>query len=213
MEGEKQKVVVGVDEAGRGAFLGRIYSAAVVYDPNLVIKAGQEKIIVRDSKKMTPKQRQYSCEFFMKHGLYGIGYCDEKEIDGIGITRCNILSMHRAIDNLLEKHPHLEIEKIRVDGVLFEPYHNIPHELIVRGESKHPEIAIASILAKTQRDMFIVHLCDQSPELDEKYNIRNNKGYGTAKHIEGIHRHGIHDLHRKTFVRNYSHQPLRFLDT
>lgn len=210
MEPIRKKVVIGVDEAGRGAFFSRMYSAAAVYDPSVFSKATENKIVIRDSKKMTPRQRQFSYEFLRDHCLFGIGYCDEKEIDELGISRCNILSMHRAIDNLLTKHPHLEIERIRVDGVLFQPYRDIPHELVVRGESAYPEIAVASILAKTQRDLFVLDLCEQSPELDEKYHLKSNKGYGTAKHIEGIRQHGLHPFHRKTFVRNH-HSSLRFL--
>lgn len=207
----RRKVVIGVDEAGRGSFFSRIYSAAVVHDPYHISRANEEKIIIRDSKKMTPRQRQFSYDFLVKNCLFGVGFCDECEIDELGITRCNILSMHRAIDNLLEKHPDLEIEKINVDGVLFEPYRGIPHELVVRGETKHAEIAMASILAKTHRDFFIMELCEKHPELDEKYNIKNNKGYGTARHIKGIRENGIHEFHRKTFVRNYSNPSLRFL--
>jgi len=207
----KRKVVIGVDEAGRGAFFGRIYSAAVACDPEIVSRAGEEKIIIRDSKKMTPRQRQFSYDFLVKNCLFGVGFCDECEIDGLGITRCNILSMHRAIDDLLEKHSDLEIEKINVDGVLFESYHGIPHELVVRGETKYTEIAMASILAKTHRDFFIVELCEKHPELDEKYSIKSNKGYGTARHIQGIKENGIHEFHRKTFVRSYCNPLLQFL--
>lgn len=210
MEPTRTKVVIGVDEAGRGAFFSRMYSVAAVYDPLLFSKATENKIVIRDSKKMTPRQRHFSYEFLLDHCLFGVGYCDEKEIDEMGISRCNILSMHRAIDDLLLKHPDLEIERIRVDGVLFQPYRGIPHELVVRGESAHPEIAVASILAKTHRDLFVLDLCEQCPELDEKYHLKKNKGYGTAKHIEGIRQHGLHPFHRKTFVRNH-HSSLRFL--
>ena len=161
---------------------------------------------------MTPKQRLASYEFLSQHCLFGIGYCDEQEIDTLGISRCNVLSMHRALDDLFLKHPHIRdhTEKLNVDGVLFQPYHNLPHELIVRGETKHTEIAMASILAKTHRDLFVMGLCDDDPSLDDKYHIKNNKGYGTAKHIEGIRKHGIHKFHRKTFVKNH-HRGLIFL--
>lgn len=206
----ERKVVVGVDEAGRGAFFSRMYSAAAVYDPDLLSQATADKIVLRDSKKMTPRQRQISYSFLQDHCLFGVGYCDEKEIDELGISRCNILSMHRALDDLRAKYPDLIVEKIRVDGVLFGPYAGIPYELVVRGESQHPEIAMASILAKSYRDQFILDLCEQDPLLNEKYYLASNKGYGTAKHIEGIRRHGLHAFHRRAFVRNY--QPtLRFL--
>ena len=203
-------IIVGVDEAGRGAFFSRMYSAAVVYDPDIVVKAHDKKIVIRDSKKMTPKQRISSYDFLMESCLFGVGFCDEKEIDTLGITRCNVLSMHRALDNLLEKYPHLQISKINVDGVLFKPYRDIPSELIVHGDTKNIEIAMASIIAKTHRDLFITDLCEKDPSLDEKYNIKNNKGYGTAKHIQGIRRYGLHPYHRKTFVRNH-YRGLTFL--
>lgn len=207
---EPQTVIIGVDEAGRGAFLGRIYSAAAVHTPTLLEDAAQHKIVLRDSKKMTPRQRGLSCDYLTQNIPYGVGWCDEKEIDQLGITRCNILSMHRAIEDLLARHPHLVVEKIHVDGVLFAPFRNIPHETIVRGDATHPEIATASILAKTLRDRHVAGLCDKHPELEEHYGVRSNKGYGTAKHIDGIRRYGLHPFHRKLFVRNH-YRELRFL--
>lgn len=199
----KQKVVVGVDEAGRGAFFSRIYSAVVVYNPDLKEDIKKNKIVIRDSKKMTPRQRDQSYEFLVQHTMFGIGYCDEKEIDEYGITKCNIWSMHRALDNLVCQFPELEIERILVDGVLFSPWRDVPFELVVKGENKHEEIAMASVIAKTSRDRFLIGLCEQFPELDEKYHIRNNKGYGTAKHIQGLKEHGKHDFHRQSFIRPY----------
>ena len=197
---QQQKVIVGLDEAGRGAFLGRMYSAAAVYCPDV---RNPSKVVVRDSKKMTPRQRSVSCDYLMENILYGIGWCDEKEIDSLGVTRCNILSMHRALEDLLEKNPNIVVEKINVDGVLFEPFRDISYETIIKGDNSHPEIMAASILAKTHRDRYIEHLCDENSVLQEKYWLRNNKGYGTAKHVEGIRKYGIDDLHRKTFVKNY----------
>lgn len=204
---QKQKVIVGVDEAGRGAFLGRMYSAAAVYCPDT---SNPSKVVVRDSKKMTPRQRSLTCDYLVENILYGVGWCDEKEIDSLGVTRCNILSMHRALEDLLQRNPDIMVEKIHVDGVLFEPFQDIPYETIVKGDNSHPEIMAASILAKTHRDRYIEQLCDENPVLQENYLLRNNKGYGTAKHVDGIRKHGINDLHRKTFVKNYCPR-IRFL--
>lgn len=198
-------MIVGVDEAGRGAFFGRIYSAAVVACP---IEEG-EKLVVRDSKKMTPRQRSATFDYLAGHALFGVGWCEPEEVDGLGIGRCNVLSMHRALDDLVARHG-VRIEKILVDGVLFEPFRGIPHETIVRGEDAHPEIAMASIVAKTSRDRHILSLCDNDPTLHDKYDLRNNKGYGTAKHIAGLRAHGSHPSHRRTFTRNYCAK-LRFL--
>lgn len=208
---QQKKVVVGIDEAGRGAFFSRIYSAVVVSNPDLTEDIEKNKIIIRDSKKMTPRQRNLTFDFLVENIMFGVGYCDEKEIDHLGITKCNILSMHRALDNLVSKYPQIEVEKILVDGVLFSPWQDgVPFELIVKGESKHLEIAMASILAKTCRDRFIVELCENFPELDERYDIKNNKGYGTAKHIQGLRKYGKHEFHRQSFIRHYC-KGLQFL--
>lgn len=196
-------VVVGIDEAGRGAFFSRIYSAAVVYMNTGEEDKNKKTIVIRDSKKMTPRQRSVAHDYLIANVQYGIGYCDQNEIDDLGITRCNINSMHRALDDLTMKYPNLVIDKINVDGMLFMPWKSVPYETIVRGEDSHKEIAMASILAKKTRDNFVLELCRESPELQEKYDIGHNKGYGTAKHREGLRKHGSHRLHRKSFVRSY----------
>lgn len=201
--GGEENMIVGVDEAGRGAFFGRIYSAAVVACPL------DEKLVVRDSKKMTPRQRSATFDYLCDHALFGVGWCGPEEIDALGVGRCNILSMHRALEDIVARH-NVRIEKILVDGVLFEPFRGIPHETIVRGEDEHVEIAMASIIAKVSRDRHIVSLCDEEPALHDKYDLRNNKGYGTAKHIAGLRAHGPHHAHRRSFIRGYSAK-LRFL--
>lgn len=200
-----RRVVVGVDEAGRGAFFGRIYSAAVVSCPVV-----DDKLVVRDSKKMTPRQRAATFDYLQAHALYGVGWCGADEVDALGVGRCNVLCMHRALEDLLSRHSDVQLEKILVDGLVFEPFRGIPHETVVRGEDAHPEIAMASIVAKCGRDRHILSLCDEDPSLHEKYDLRNNKGYGTAKHIAGLRAHGPHPDHRRTFIRNHCAK-LRFL--
>lgn len=203
-------IVVGIDEAGRGAFFSRIYSAAVVRPHQLEEEMDKKKIVIRDSKKMTPRQRSITHDYLIGNVQYGIGYCDQDEIDSLGITKCNILSMHRALDDLSLKYPEMVIDKIHVDGVLFAPWKGVCYETIVRGDDSHMEIAMASILAKTTRDNFVVQLCQDYPELQDHYDIQHNKGYGTAKHIDGLRRHGSHPFHRKSFVRRHD-QSLHFL--
>ena len=94
-----------------------------------------------------------------------------------------------------------------VDGNDFKPYmvfendsySNIPHVCIEGGDNKYCSIAAASILAKTERDKYIQELCDDNPELKERYGIERNKGYGTKIHIEGIKNYGISKWHRKSY--------------
>jgi ribonuclease HII len=213
--------IVGVDEAGRGSLFGRIYACAVGVQEsgNLTQdlesynkdKKKSEQVVIRDSKTMSVRQRNKSREYLEKSGvLFGIGWCEASEIDEKGIVYCNILAMHRALDELVSKNPHITISKIRVDGILFKSYNEIPYELIVKGDSKHIEIATASILAKTYHDDYIQKLCIEDNEL-EKYGLLSNQGYGTAKHIRAIKEHKEHKLHRKTFIKNFQEQILKYL--
>ena len=110
-------------------------------------------------------------------------------------------SMHQNVDNLT-----LDIDHILVDGNYFTPYKDItsygvetPSNCVIKGDDSYYSIAAASILAKTARDRYIDKLCEKEPELDEKYGIKTNKGYGASKHIKGIKKYGISEGHRKTF--------------
>ena len=103
-------------------------------------------------------------------------------------------SMHQNVDNLT-----LDIDHILVDGNYFKKYKNIEHTCVIKGDSKYCSIATASILAKVSHDRYITELCDTYPELQEKYDLLNNMGYPTKKHIEGIKKHGISKFHRKSY--------------
>lgn len=199
-----EQVTIGIDEAGRGSLFSMIVACAVVQDDRLCVQS--KDIVIRDSKKMTPLQRKRTQTFLEQNSRFGIGSCDEKEIDSQGISWCNMTAMHRAIDNLREKYPGLQITKILVDGNRFTPYENIPHELIVQGDGSVPVISCASILAKTTRDQWVTGLCATHKTELEKYGISQNKGYGTKKHIEAIQTHGPHPLHRQTFLKKLAKQ-------
>ena len=129
--------------------------------------------------------------------------------------------MHNAIKNLIKsvskKNDYNKAEyQLLVDGCDFKPlslYKNnmltqIPHICVTKGDNTYCSIAAASILAKTARDEYIEALCKDNPQLDERYKITSNKGYGTKAHIEGIKKYGITKYHRKSFglCRNESIQ-------
>ncbi len=127
--------------------------------------------------------------------------------------------MHRCIHNLITKIIEKEKKenkfnidifskiKILVDGNYFKPFHYnynndihfISHECVIKGDQLHKEISAASIIAKVERDNYIINFVDKNPEYEEKYNLLNNKGYGTKKHIEGIRKYGYSEFHRKSF--------------
>ena len=116
--------------------------------------------------------------------------------------------MHNSIRNILSVKPDdVEVEKLLVDGNNFKPYtyfknnrvNQLNHVCIEGGDNKYTSIAAASILAKVERDAYIENLCLRHPELDERYGILKNKGYGTKQHIEGIKQFGISEFHRKSY--------------
>ena len=121
---------------------------------------------------------------------WAVGIVSPEEIDQINILNASFLAMHRAIDQLKIRPEHLLI-----DGNRFNPYPNIPHTTIVKGDGKYLSIAAASILAKTYRDDYMNQLHREYPV----YDWDHNKGYPTKKHRAAIAEHGISPYHRKSY--------------
>jgi ribonuclease HII len=190
---------IGLDEAGRGPLIGRVYAGAVIWDNNL------ECEIINDSKKLTPKKRAIALEWIKKNIKYwGVGYADEKEIDKINILNATKLAMDRAIEDLLTKGftkgYNNKVIHLLIDGTGWEnKFKNYKVESIVKGDSLYYSIAAASIIAKEYHDAHIMELVNNNPELDTKYALSSNKGYPTAKHFDGIKKHGCSEYHRKSF--------------
>lgn len=191
----------GIDEAGRGPLLGRVYAAAVILNPEIEYDFN----LIKDSKKLSSNKILESEQYVKENAIcWAIAYSNEKRIDQINILHATQEAMHEAIAGLSVKPDYL-----LVDGNYFKPYnkftlpdyntYSIPHECVVKGDSTYASIAAASILAKTARDRYIQNLCTNNPTLNKYYNIESNKGYGSRKHIDGIKQYGISKWHRKTF--------------
>ena len=187
------KIEICIDECARGCGFGSTFIGVVVLPPDFVEKANAEKIIIRDSKKMSAKQREKSYEFIKDHALaYSIVSKDNKRIDEINILQAVMEGMHDGIKNVLEIIDSNTINniKILVDGDKFNPFitengFQIEHETVVEGDGTYIGIACASILAKHAHDTWIKELVEENPELKE-YDIQNNQGYLTAKHLAKI---------------------------
>ena len=127
---------------------------------------------------------------------------DHEEIDKKNILQCSIEGMHLCLDDITKKQ---NVDMILVDGNHFKQYYSskmdefIEHQCVIKGDNTYKSIAAASILAKTYRDNYILKLVEDYPEL-KKYDIHNNKGYGTKKHMEAIETYGITQWHRKSFA-------------
>lgn len=186
----------GVDECARGVLFGRIYGAAVIY-PKEGIDNDMEKLIT-DSKKLSKKKRELLFDFIKDNVIdYAISWVDANIVDEKGIQYANYKVFHDSLDKLKVRPEH-----ILVDGNRFQEYkYNgeiIPHTCIIKGDSKYLSIACASILAKVTHDKYIQTLVNEQLYL-LKYDLLNNMGYGTKKHIQAISQYGYTDYHRKSY--------------
>lgn len=175
----------GTDEAGRGCLSGPVVAAAVILPSNF------EHDLLNDSKQLTEKQRDFLRPIIEREAIaFGVGYVYQERIDKINILNASILAMHKSID-LLSVAP----EYIIIDGNRFKNYKTIPHQTIVKGDSKYLSIAAASVLAKTYRDDYMRKLHLEFP----MYNWKKNKGYPTKEHRAAIREFGATIHHRKSF--------------
>ena len=182
---QEKLLEVGTDEAGRGCLSGPVFAAAVIL-PNIFFHP-----LLNDSKQLSEKQRQILRPYIEEHAIaYAVSYVFQEKIDEINILQASILARHQSIDQL-ETVP----EFIIVDGNKFNPYKDILHKTIVKGDAKFMSIAAASVLAKTYRDEYMIKINDNFPE----YNWKKNKGYPTKEHRNAIREFGITKHHRKSF--------------
>lgn len=176
---------VGCDEAGRGCLAGPVVAAAVVFPKDYWNDA------INDSKQLSEKQRVKLRDEIIRDAVsYGIGMCDNQEIDNINILQASLLAMHRALDALTVRP-----EFIIIDGNKWKDYHQTPFQTVVKGDAKFLSIAAASILAKTYRDEWMVRAAAEYP----LYNWEKNKGYPTKDHRLAIIEHGVCPLHRLSY--------------
>ena len=175
----------GCDEAGRGCLAGPVVAAAVILPQNF------ECPLLNDSKQLTELQREALRPIIEKEAVaWAVAEVDNHEIDEINILNASILAMHRAVQKLTTRP-----EFIIVDGNRFKPFEDIPHQTIVKGDSKYLSIAAASVLAKTHRDELMQTLHAEFPH----YDWDKNKAYPTLKHRASIREHGTTGYHRMTF--------------
>lgn len=191
---KSHRVIIGVDEAGRGPLAGPVVSGAVIIN---------EKIDgVKDSKSLSQKQREALFDIIREKSVaFGVGIASNREIDEINILNAALLSMKRAIDALLR---NLENKGIQVKGdeilVLVDGNRRIKglqfeQRTVVKGDSKIYEISAASIIAKVVRDRMMCVFDKRYPQ----YDFCRHKGYPTREHKMLIAKLGPCPLHRKSF--------------
>ncbi len=182
--------VAGLDEAGRGAWAGPVFAGAVILPP----EPGLEQFLpgVRDSKQMTPQQREHwAGEIQAAAMAWGVGYAEAAEIDTLGILPATRLAMARAVEQLGETPQFL-----LVDGNFALPELPLPQQSLIKGDARSLSIAAASILAKTARDALLTNYEEAYPG----YGFARHKGYGTAVHRAALELLGACPIHRMSFA-------------
>lgn len=178
-------IEAGCDEVGRGCLAGPVVAATVILDESF------SRNFVNDSKKLKSKTRFYLDEYIKDRAIdYAIAELPPSFIDEHNILNASIHAMHLALDQL-----KVRPELILVDGNRFHPYHFIPHQCIIKGDSKILSIAAASILAKNYRDRLMLQLHKKFPQ----YAWDRNVGYPTKAHREAIREYGTTPHHRMSF--------------
>lgn len=175
----------GTDEAGRGCLAGPVFAAAVILPHDF------SHPLVTDSKKLSEAVRMEMRALIMERALaWAVASVDAARIDAINILQASIEAMHLALSQL-DPQP----QAVAVDGNRFRPYGTVPFNTYVKGDGRFANIAAASILAKTERDLFMTQAARQYPQ----YGWEENKGYPTAAHLRALAAFGPCPLHRLSF--------------
>lgn len=175
----------GCDEAGRGCLAGPVFAAAVILPDDF------SHPFLNDSKQLSERRRMELRDIIRARAVaWAVAQVDPEEIDRINILNASIEAMHRALDALTVR-PGAVI----VDGNRFKPYRDLPCTTYVKGDGRFANIAASSILAKTERDLYMTRAHEAYPH----YRWDVNKGYPTADHRAAIAQYGPTPLHRMTF--------------
>jgi ribonuclease HII len=191
--------VAGLDEVGRGCGAGPVVTAAVI------MPKGFKSPLIRDSKKLSEKQRNEAYELIMANAVAISCHAGSAiKINEVGINKATFNTMHKCIDDLSVKPEYL-----LVDGTVWEDYKgtnadNSKLTLVPKGDDTYTCIAAAAIVAKVRRDEYMAKLNEKFP----KYNWAKNKGYLTPDHIQAIRDHGPNRYHRTLYIRNFVQQKL-----
>ena len=179
-----KKTIAGVDEVGRGSLIGPVYAAAVI------LKKKLDKKKLKDSKKLSKKNREILEKYIKKNSYWSVGSASLKEIEKMNILNASLLAMKRAIIKLKKKPG-----EVLIDGNKVPKIKNYNLKYVVKGDQKIPEISAASIIAKVSRDRLITKMSKKYI----RYFWNKNAGYGTKDHLTAIKKFGITKYHRKKF--------------
>ncbi len=182
------KIICGIDEAGRGPLAGAVWAAAVV------LPLGFELEGLDDSKKLTEKKREELYSLIIENAIdYSIQKVEADVIDEINILQATFLAMTNACKEIKN------CDFALIDGNKIPPQISVNAQAVVKGDGKSPSIAAASILAKVSRDREMLEYAEKFPD----YFFDKHKGYGTKLHYEMLEKYGPCEIHRKSFLKKF----------
>lgn len=182
------KSIMGIDEAGRGPLAGPLVVAGVIFPK------GYENSLINDSKQLSEAKRESLYEVIKKDALHIIvKIIDERTIDKLDIYHATKWAMEEIVKEANDKCDAVLVDAMKIE---VKDKEILP---LVHGDALSTSIAGASIIAKVTRDHIMYELDKKYPE----YDFKNNKGYGTKKHMEAIDKYGIRECHRMSFAPVY----------
>ncbi len=204
LQKEGFEIIIGVDEVGRGPLAGPVVAGAAWVKPGILEKEFEDRDLIRDSKKLSEKQRAKIYKFIQESDdfVLGIGEVSVEMIDKINILNASLLAMRLAIDEVVAKIkqqvPERESQKIctLIDGNKNIQNLELEQRLFAKGDQRIFSIATASINAKVYRDKLMEEYHQKFP----KYGFDRHKGYGTKFHMEQLKKHGACEIHRQSFA-------------
>ena len=175
---EKEGLICGIDEVGRGPLAGPVVAGAVILPKNCEI------LYLNDSKQLSAEKREQLYDVILEHAVaVGIGIVSPQRIDEINILQATYEAMRQAIEKLNPQPAHVAIQQVP----------------IIKGDAKSVSIAAASIVAKVTRD----RMMEQYEEVFPGYGFARNKGYGSKEHIEALQTMGPTAIHRRSFIGHF----------
>jgi len=201
-------VIVGIDECACGVMAGDMFICAVIWHPNNItekVKGMDNPLIekIKDSKKMSKslKKREELKKFIEENcDIFKIYRVSREIVDEKNILQARLYGYKKILDDIYKDY---KFDRILIDGTYCNNYHldngyQIPHTCIEKGDDKYLQIAAASMLAKIYHDIYIRELVEEYPKLQD-YDLQNNVGYGTKKHLDALKEKGYTQFHRKSY--------------
>ena len=193
----QNNIIIGTDEAGRGSGVGAVFASAVCFfdtNESLINKLAK----LNDSKKLSRKQREELYDIIKKETINSTIAIDVEEIENINILNASLKAMRLAVTEVSHQINQTDL-LVLVDGCHTVPKLTLKQKYVIKGDSKSASIAAASILAKVERDRYMISLAEKYPE----YLWDKNMGYLTKDHLNAIDTHGLSPVHRASFLKKH----------